>query len=213
MDNLDGIERKKEWFTQFLFIFNMHWDKVDNFRIDKFLLFLRLQFNRLLRFLHENGNSNELMAWYQNLVQKLFVKSEQEGSETATGIPLQICDIFIPEMNKIQPNASMEELAALLDPFLKTIGIISNGELKERVIDKIFHPILENNKTVQEESSDDEEKMAKAEHRHRYIDGGQMPPKTKKEIMDKLKQKYVFSGFNILIYAQNYIFKQASSSD
>jgi len=75
-------------------------------------------------------------------------------------------------MNKIQPNASMEELAALLDPFLKTIGIISNGELKERVIDKIFHPILENNKTVQEESSDDEEKMAKAEHRHRYIDGG-----------------------------------------
>ena len=172
MDGLDGIDRKKEWFTQFLFIFNMHWDKVDNFRIDKFLKFLRFMFNRLLRFLLENDNNQEIMAWYQNLVQKLFVKSEQEGSETATGIPLQICDIFIPEMNSVQPNASMEELAALLDPFLKTLGLITHGELKERVVDKIFHPILENNKTVQDESSDDEEKMAKKEHYHRFIDGG-----------------------------------------
>ena len=28
-----------------------------------------------------------------------------------------------------------------------------------------------------------------------------------------LNQKYIFNGFNILIYAQNYILKMASSSD
>ena len=64
-------------------------------------------------------------------------------------------------MNNVQPEASLEVLAGLLDPFLKTMGIISNGELKERIIDKIFHPLLENNKTEQDESSDDEEKMKK----------------------------------------------------
>ena len=54
MERLPDNERKKEWFAQFLFIFNMHWDKVDNFRIDKFLMFLRFQFNQLLRFLQQN---------------------------------------------------------------------------------------------------------------------------------------------------------------
>lgn len=51
MDGLGDTERKKEWFAQFLFIFNLNWDKVDNFRIDKYLMFLRMQFNQLLRFL------------------------------------------------------------------------------------------------------------------------------------------------------------------
>lgn len=39
-----------------------------------------------------------------------------------------------------------------------------------------------------------------------------MHPRTVKEIKSMINQKYVFSGFNILIYAQNYILKQASSS-
>jgi len=55
MDKISGILRKldtiahqKAWFEQFLFIVNQHWDKVDNFRIDKFLMFLRFMFNELL---------------------------------------------------------------------------------------------------------------------------------------------------------------------
>ena len=60
-------------------------------------------------------------------------------------------------MNKCDQDGSLEILAKLLDPFLKAMGQISNGELKERIIEKVFHPILENNKTVIEESSEDEE--------------------------------------------------------
>jgi len=36
-----GIQRQKEWFEAFFYIANLHWDKVDNYRIDKFLMFLR----------------------------------------------------------------------------------------------------------------------------------------------------------------------------
>lgn len=54
MSSLHTVAHKKAWFEQFLFIVNQHWDKVDNFRIDKFLLFLRFMFNQLLKFLKEN---------------------------------------------------------------------------------------------------------------------------------------------------------------
>jgi hypothetical protein len=51
------------------------------------------------------------------------------------------------------------------------------------------------------------------EHYHRFVDGGKLPPKTQNEIKQIINKKYVFSGFNILIYARNYIFKLASNPD
>lgn len=186
---------------------------MDNFRIDKYLMFLRFQFNQLLGFLQKNQSDASLLQWYQSLILKLFVNSRQ-GELIASGIPLQICDVFVAEMNNIDSKASLERLAALLDPFLKALGQLSNGEIKERIIENIFHPLLENNKTeVVEDSSDEEERFKRLEHRHRYVDGGKMNPRTQKQVSELVNRKYVFSGFNILIYAQNYIFKFASSSD
>ena len=45
MDSLTDIDRKKEWFAQFMYIFNLNWDKLDNYRIDKYLMFLRFMFS------------------------------------------------------------------------------------------------------------------------------------------------------------------------
>ena len=114
-------------------------------------------------------------------------------------------------MNKVDNQVSLDNLAAILQPFLGSLALISNGELKERIIDQIFNPLLENNKTVTE--SDDEEELAKREKHHRLVDGGKLPPRTVKEINEMLNQKYIFSGFNILIYAQNFVLKLASSTD
>jgi len=72
---------------------------------------------------------------------------------------------------------------------------------------------LENNKTIKDTSSEDEEEFAKREHYHRHVDGGKLPPKTVREIKAMLDVKYVFPAFNILIYAQNYILKMAGSTD
>jgi len=45
------VERKRQWFEEFLYVFNIHWDKVDNFRLDKYLMFLRYMFNQVLTFI------------------------------------------------------------------------------------------------------------------------------------------------------------------
>jgi ribosomal RNA-processing protein 1 len=42
MSKIDGQENKQNWFEAFLYIFNSHWDRVDNFRIDKYLMFIRM---------------------------------------------------------------------------------------------------------------------------------------------------------------------------
>jgi hypothetical protein len=104
-------------------------------------------------------------------------------------------------------------LASLLNPFLKALGAIGNREVKERISDNIFKPILENNKTVTEDSEEEAAELAKQEWHHRHVDGGKLPPKTVVEIKAMLNQKYIFNAFNILIYAQNYILKIASSTD
>lgn len=151
------------------------------------------------------------MEWYKKSLNKLF--KDQVIADSATGIVLQICDIFITEVNKIDKEASLETLANLLEPFLIALGKAKTKEVKDRIIGNIFHPILENNKT-QTESSDEEAaaaELAKQEHYHRHVDGGKLPPKTVVEIKKILDHKYVFDAFNILSYAQNYILKAASS--
>lgn len=40
-----------------------------------------------------------------------------------------------------------------------------------------------------------------------------MPPKTIEEIDKLLNQKYIFKNFNILLFASEYIFKYASSTE
>ena len=164
----------------------------------------------MLTFIKQNEYKKDYFQWYQSVFNKVF--SEQSLAKSAFGIPLQICDVFVQELNKADSEISLENMAELLHPFLLALGQIPNKEVKERIQDNVFKPLLENNKTIRE-TSDDEEELAKREHYHRHIDGGKLPPKTQKEIQQMLNQKYIFNGFNILIYAQNYILKMASSSD
>ena len=41
----ETVRRKQAWFDAGLYILNKNWDQLDNFRIDKFLAFLRNMFN------------------------------------------------------------------------------------------------------------------------------------------------------------------------
>lgn len=60
-----GIEKQKEWFEQFLYIFNLHWDKVDNYRIDKYLMFIRFQLHEVLHFLKKHEYDREkVLNWF-----------------------------------------------------------------------------------------------------------------------------------------------------
>ena len=94
------------------------------------------------------------MKWYKKLFSKIF--SEQSLAKSASGIPLHICDIFVQELNKVDSEISLENMADLLHPFLLALGQIPNKEVKERIGDNIFKPLLENNKTIRETSDDEE---------------------------------------------------------
>jgi len=118
----------------------------------------------------------------------------------------------VQELNKVDAGISLENISELLQPFLKALACIQNKEVKERIIENIFKPLLENNKTQPESNSSDEEELAKQEHYYRHVDGGKMHPRTVREIKAMLDQKYVFNAFNILIYAQNFILRMASST-
>jgi hypothetical protein len=203
--------KRRKWFEASMHVFNLRWNQLDNFRIDKYLMFIRFQLNAIFTFLKETNYDEGVMKWYNKLLLNLFLKS-QKSDNAVVGIPLQICDVMVEEMNKVVKDASLEVIASLLQPILDSMGLIPNGELKERIVEKVFTPLMENNKTEREESSDEEE-MAKKEKHHRYVDGGKLPPKTQREIEKMLKRKFEFPGFNNLIYAQNYIFKLASETD
>lgn len=68
---------------------------------------------------------------------------------------MQICDTFVQEFNKVDSDASLENLADLLEPFLKALGTVPTKEVRDRITDNIFHPLLENNKTSTENSDDE----------------------------------------------------------
>jgi hypothetical protein len=72
-------------------------------------------------------------------------------------------------LNKIKSNCSLELISKLLDPFLKSLAKLKEGRVKDRIIEKIFTPLLENNATVVKEMDEDE--LAEAEHKHRHVDG------------------------------------------
>ena len=105
----------------------------------------------------------EVIQWYQTILFKLLVGAQDQGSPTAQGIALQLTDIFVGEVNKVFSSAKLETLAQLLDPFLKTLGQLSTGELKQRIIEHIFNPLFKHNGTETVNSDDEDEEAKEAE--------------------------------------------------
>jgi len=72
MESLETPEHKMKWFEGFLYIFNSHWDKVDNFRIDKYLMFLRFMFSQVLLFVKSADYAKNHLTWYQKSIFRVF---------------------------------------------------------------------------------------------------------------------------------------------
>lgn len=130
-------------------------------------------------------------------------------NEVSKGIPLQVCDVFLQELNKVDSeNISFQNLAGLLQPFLSAIANCKNRILIQRLDEKVFSPLLENNITPEAKGSDDEDtdessteinydpKLGK-----KWVDGGKLHPKTFKEVQALIDQRFHFPNFNILLYA------------
>ena len=55
--------KQKQWFEACLYIFNKHWDKVDNFRIDKYLMLVRNIFSAVFSVLKKTGYQEADLDW------------------------------------------------------------------------------------------------------------------------------------------------------
>lgn len=133
---------------------------------------------------------------------------------------MQLCDVFIQELNKVDSETiSYSDLAGVLEPFLQTLGVCRNTTLIQRIVEKIFDPILENNVTPeaqQAENEDTDDSSAEVNYdpkKGKWVDGGKLPPKTQKEIQKMIDQRFHFPNFNILLYSTEHIFKQASAKE
>lgn len=209
IDQQVATERRKSFFDAALYILNKMWDKIDNFRIDKFLGLLRHLFSQALLLIKENDYAPEMTSWMSNLLSKRILLDDL----AAQGIALQISDIFVLELGKIDSKTiSMDQMAALLDPFMVTVARSNSEVLKMRIIEKVFLPLLESNVTVPDSDDDtsESEKEESEEEDLALVDGGKLSRRTRKAVLALINEKYVFKNFNILIYAENYIFPLAS---
>lgn len=79
-----------------MYIFNKHWDKVDNFRIDKYLMLIRYIFNSANAIFKATNYLQSDLEWFSALLKQWIM-----GITTAQGLILQIIEVFVPELNKV----------------------------------------------------------------------------------------------------------------
>ena len=207
MAGMGKVEHKKQWFQACMYILNKHWDKVDNFRIDKFLALLRNMFSQVLAFLKETNYDQSHIDWLTGMLEKLFL-----DNLSAVGICLQITDVFIPELGKIDKDGiSLDQIGSLLKPFMKALAQSKSQSLKERIIEHVFDPLLESNVTQPDSDDESDEAETSEEEDLTKVDGGKLSKRSRQKVQALANEKYIFPSFNILIFAENYIFPQASA--
>jgi hypothetical protein len=84
----------------------------------------------------------------------------------------------LQELNKSDATGiSYTNLTGILEPFLHSVANCRNKILIQRIVDKIFTPILENNVTREEKESSEEEEE-EVDYSKKWVDGGKLSSKT-----------------------------------
>lgn len=75
----------------------------------------------------------------------------------------------------------------MLEPFLFGLANCRNRIIINRIIEKVFEPLLENNVTTHPDSSDSEDEnggYANYDYvNKKFLDGGKMNPRTRREVL------------------------------
>jgi hypothetical protein len=124
-------------------------------------MFLRFQISAVMVMLKNNDYREDLVSWFTSMITRTIADttSSNEGNmgAGAQGVALQITDVFVVELGKIDAkDISLETLAVLIKPFLTGMATSSSSIFRERLKDRIFTPLLESNVTMPD-SEDEEE--------------------------------------------------------
>ncbi|PNF29984.1 hypothetical protein B7P43_G06966 [Cryptotermes secundus] len=120
------------------------WNSIDQFRYDKFLMFVR-------RFLRQTFEFCRKCNWNAEVIQEVCkgfsatilsiqpsVTSEQPGS-----LVMHFCDIYLQELSKVsRGELPVDMLTTFLHPFICYLAEQENGRLRNKVESDIFHYLV-----------------------------------------------------------------------
>jgi hypothetical protein len=181
-ESTEWSDRQKLWLESCLFILSRHWHKVDNFRIDKYLMLVRFTINQCFEILKKTHYQAKDLSWFSDTLKSFLVDLDK-----AEGLKLQLVDVMVPELGKVDNQINLTALATLLEPFLHTLANSTSSVLRERINENIFTPLLESNVTLDSSESEDSEPEDL-----RQVDGGKLSKSSRKAVKALINQKFVF---------------------
>jgi hypothetical protein len=153
MDNISSEENKLMWHRHFFRMLSLHWDKLDGWRINKYLMLIRKQL--IVVFKHIQTIWTTQPANLQKYMDALYDESLKEAG-VPMGIGLQMADIYIDEVanNFKKEELLQDRVSALLSPFLQAIGTTHQIALFMRIKEKVFEKLIDCNGIKADETNE-----------------------------------------------------------
>lgn len=135
-----SAENAHLYFFAFVTVMRREWARVDKHRLDKFLALTRAM-------VRENFQRMRARKWMeddwrehaQSLLSNCLVP---EDDFPAVGFSMHICDVYLKELAKVEPNVEVGLLTGLLEPFVMALATSSRPALRDRIHCWIFEPLL-----------------------------------------------------------------------
>ncbi|ELU14330.1 hypothetical protein CAPTEDRAFT_223453 [Capitella teleta] len=116
------------------------WHGTDVFRLDKFMMLIRLYWRESLMFLKQN--SWEMSSSLIDLLSRTYISVEED--RVSDGLRFFMADIFWEELERVgAEELSEEQVAAFMRPYCVVICKTENKMLQQHVMKNIFEPPLE----------------------------------------------------------------------
>lgn len=131
----------------------MHWNRIDGWRINKYLALIRKHLVVFLKHINAIWDSNA--AAVTNYINSIFEETLR-GKDVPLGVGMQIADVYLEEISKNfdKSQLSHERITQLLSPFLKALGKCEQFVLFKRIMDSVFVKLVESNGADSDKSGD-----------------------------------------------------------
>ena len=131
----------------------MHWNRIDGWRINKYLALIRKHLVVFLKHINSIWDSNA--AAVTNYINSIFEETLR-GKDVPLGVGMQIADVYLEEISKNfdKSQLSHERITQLLCPFLKALGKCEQFVLFKRIMDSVFVKLVESNGADSDKSGD-----------------------------------------------------------
>lgn len=139
LHSFDRIESMIQFFAMFLKTMQNEWSSIDQWRIDKFMMFVRRVTREMLRGLQANEWSDEAVG----LLSKRLSETILSKSHVPRGLFMHFTELFFEEVAKVS-NGEIEadRITKLLQPFMFYVASQTDYKLIQFVVRHVFNHLL-----------------------------------------------------------------------